>query len=95
MLSLSPTPLGLVPLALWLPGTLKLVLAVNLTKTLNEVNGGKEIGAGGATFLVGAHVLGNANLIAQRPAKSTIDGSYQQFMHTMLWIIQHPQEPTR
>jgi hypothetical protein len=41
----------------------------------------------GATFFAGAHVLGNVWLMAKRLAKSTLDGPYKQFIHTVLWII--------
>jgi hypothetical protein len=40
-----------------------------------------------ATFFVVAHVLGKMRLMAQRLAKSTLDGPYKQFIHTVLWII--------
>jgi hypothetical protein len=43
--------------------------------------------SGAATFFVGAHALGNVTLIAQPLAKSTVDGTYKQFIHTVLWII--------
>jgi hypothetical protein len=46
-------------------------------------------------FFVVAHALGNVTLIAQRLAKSTLDGPYKQFIHTLLWIISHPTKPTR
>jgi len=50
---------------------------------------------GTAIFFVGAHALGNVRLMAQRLAKSTLDGPYKQFIHTLLWIISHPTKPTR
>jgi hypothetical protein len=40
-------------------------------------------------------VLGNVRLTPQRLAKSTIDGPYKQFIHTALWIIEHPTKPPR
>jgi hypothetical protein len=43
--------------------------------------------SGTATFFVVAHVLGKMRLMAQRLAKSTLDGPYEQFIHTALWII--------
>jgi hypothetical protein len=43
--------------------------------------------SGAATFFVVAHALGNVRLMAQRLAKSTFDGTYKQFIHTVLWII--------
>jgi len=42
---------------------------------------------GAAIFFIVAHALGNVTLIAQRLAKSTLDGPYKQFIHTLLWII--------
>ena len=38
------------------------------------------------TFFVVAHALGMMRLMAQRLVKSTLDGSYKQFIHTVLWI---------
>jgi hypothetical protein len=43
--------------------------------------------SGAAIFFVVAHALGNVRLMAQRLAKSTLDGPYKQFIHTVLWII--------
>jgi hypothetical protein len=51
--------------------------------------------SGAAIFFVVAHALGNVRLMAQRLAKSTLDGPYKQFIHTVLWIISHPTKPTR
>jgi hypothetical protein len=43
--------------------------------------------SGVAIFFIVAHALGNVTLITQRLAKSTLDGPYKQFIHTLLWII--------
>jgi hypothetical protein len=42
---------------------------------------------GVAIFFIVAHALGNVTLMTQRLAKSTLDGPYKQFIHTVLWII--------
>ena len=51
--------------------------------------------SGATTFFIAAHALGNVTLMAQRLAKSTLDGPYKQFIHIALWIISHPPKPTR
>jgi hypothetical protein len=71
------------------------VLCVNLTKNSGGLNSRKETGVAPQIFFVVAHALGNVTLIAQRLAKSTLDGPYKQFIHTLLWIISHPTKPTR
>jgi len=63
------------------------VLCVNLTKNSGELNSRKENGVALQFFFIVAHALGNVRLIAQRLAKSTLDGPYKQFIHTGLWII--------
>jgi hypothetical protein len=51
--------------------------------------------SGAAIFFLVAHALGNVTLLAQRLAKSTLDGPYKQFIHIVLWIISAPKQPTR
>ena len=80
----------------WFAATLEgFVLCVNLTTNSGELNSRKETGVAPQIFFVVAHALGNVTLIAQRLAKSTLDGPYKQFIHTLLWIISHPTKPTR
>jgi hypothetical protein len=61
--------------------------AVNLTTNSAELNSQKEIEVGAQFFFAAALELGNMSLMAQRLTKSTIDRPYEQFMHTVLWII--------
>jgi hypothetical protein len=70
-----------------LPQPWKLCAVREFDQKLGRAEQPERNWSGVAIFFIVAHALGNVTLIAQRLAKSTLDGPYKQFIHTVLWII--------
>ena len=62
------------------------VLCVNLTKNSGELKSRKETGVA-SQFFLSSLMVRQLRLMTQRLAKSTLDGPYKQFIHTVLWIM--------